>query len=131
MSRIIGTDPPKVGTRTIGTSDWDSRDEEQRRKFLDDLFIARGLRRRDVADVAVEAASEVVIRRFVEGIQNVVGPFQGTAAVPTPEGTIPAKGVPGRWYALYRDFEDIELPGGVFAADPQHAREVCGVWFGD
>ena len=117
MTRTVG--PMVAMPRTVGRTDWDSRTKEQRQKFLHDRFIAGRGRRRDIADVAISSTNETLIRRFVEGIQNVIGPLPGT----------PEKGVVGTWYALYREFEEIDRPIGIDIANARHAREVCGQWF--
>ncbi len=76
------------------------------------------------------ATTEAGLRSFTEGLPNLVIE-QGTAEVVTPIGvTLPARGVAGRWYALYSEFDEIELPAGVSAAVQREATEVCGIWFG-
>lgn len=75
------------------------------------------------------ATTEEGLRSFTEGLPNLVIE-QGMAEVVTGLVTIPAKGVAGRWYALYSEFDEIELPAGVSAAVQREANEVCGIWFG-
>ena len=90
--------------------------------------VGRG--NRDVFSGALSSANETTIRNFVDGLLNVVGPFPGTAeqSFPGLGVTIPARGVVGQWYAIYREAEEIERPAGVNAAVARDALQVCGGW---
>lgn len=115
---------------TIGQPDWAGKTGDERRAFLDDRHRGKP---RDTSNQFVEAASLVIIGNFINGVQNAIGPFKGSAAIPAnpPDPAVPARGNPNKWYAKIREAEDIELPANVQVADETEAQEVCGIWFGD
>ena len=115
---------------TVGQADWSGRTPAQRRRFLE---RRAGRNRRDQFTGLLWSANETTLRSFVAGLANVVGPFVGTAqrSFPSLGVTIPARGVAGRWYAIYRAAEEIERPAGVNVATARPSLEVCGAWLGD
>lgn len=111
----------------ISFATWDALDAEGRVALLNDVC---GGSSRDSECHALVSTDRAALERFVAGITNVIGVFEGTAAGTGEDGDYPARGKPGSFYARYRECQEIERGPGINIATPKEALEVCGEWAG-